>query len=226
MAAESATPVSTDSSSLPGSTPDATIVAAVPAASPIPNAVPLTDARALSMMFSTSEPLLPSASSFAVAWSMLLRRPKPLVSAVPKPPIAAVPAVIPAHLIPPDAHLPSLPPRSSPVLRISSRHFDVSSRGWVGILTLLALSPVRSISRPNCSAERLALSTSSAPVGVTSRVVFSNFLTSSNRPLTPSPALSSLRVRSVSSAENTIESSPRSSAMVYAPMPWSYCQGC
>lgn len=76
--AVSATPLRTVSSSWPGLMPDATIVAAVPAASPIPNAVPFTDARALSMMPATSVAELPNASSFFSAFEVAFRRLKPL----------------------------------------------------------------------------------------------------------------------------------------------------
>src|SRR5699024_10240143 len=89
--AELATDFRTPSSSLPGLMPAATAPAAVVAASPRPKDVPLTEARALSIIASTSLASLPRPFSFACAVSIPVRRPRPLVIEPASAPPAATP---------------------------------------------------------------------------------------------------------------------------------------
>ena len=84
------------SSSWPGATPAATADAAVVAASSMPNAVPFTATRALSMIFAVSEAEFPRPVSLASAFSIAERRPKPFTSAVPSTaPMPAAPTFTP-----------------------------------------------------------------------------------------------------------------------------------
>ena len=106
IVAASATRVRVRSSSLPGFTPAATAPAAVPAASSRPNAVPWTAASELSMMACTLAAECPRPVSFALAWSMPLRRWKPFTNEVPT---RATPAAVPART-PFLAQPPSTPP--------------------------------------------------------------------------------------------------------------------
>ena len=112
IVAESAVSFRVFSSSLPGLMPDATSVPASPAASPSPNAVPFTDARALSITPSTVFAEWPRPLSFASASSISRRRLKPLpIDPASTPPIAT-PAPPAATFKPPN----SLPPRPLLVL--------------------------------------------------------------------------------------------------------------
>ena len=127
IAAVSATVPRTDSSSLPGAIPEATILADTVAASPKPKLVPFTLASALSMMFCTSDPELPSASSFAVAWSMESRRWKPLCRLAATPPTTAVPAAAAVNFV----NLAAAPARPSP-----TRSTDFFARSASGVKSL------------------------------------------------------------------------------------------
>src|SRR5699024_2889640 len=125
--AELATDFRTSSSSLPGLIPAATAPAAVVAASPRPKDVPLTEARALSIIASTSSASLPKPFSLACAVSIPVRRPSPLVIEPASAPPAARPTPATPALsvlpIPLEILEPMELPTSVPYLEAPPRDF-------------------------------------------------------------------------------------------------------
>ena len=99
-AAELATFLSMSSSSWPGWMPAATAEAATVAASPRPNAVPFTEADALSMIAATVSASLPRPRSLAWAVSIAFSRLNPEVSAVARTAPPAATAAVAAVWMP------------------------------------------------------------------------------------------------------------------------------